>query len=79
MKSQSAYRSRSTEELPSEEPVLSGDKESRVLCGKGSVLTAWQYHRNNGLFQAGEMLFHMDMYGGCTKGIAEHHDRICPA
>ena len=45
----------------------------------GSVLTAWQYHRNNGLFQAGEMLFHMDMHRRYTESIAEHHDRIRPA
>ncbi|MFR6497996.1 MAG: hypothetical protein ACLUO9_04290 [Coprococcus comes] len=59
-----------------EESNLSHYKKRTLLCRKGFEQSAWSDNWKDKLCRSGEVLFNLDLSGGCTGKIKEYNDRI---
>ena len=62
--------------VPILQMTVSEFKTCRILCSQRPFLPAKYDYTDHGLFKIGEMLFHMDLCGGCAKEIAKYVDGI---
>lgn len=55
--------------------IISYIKTCSILCSQRPFLPKYDY-TDHGLFKIGEMLFHMDLCGGCAKETSKYVDGI---
>ena len=62
--------------VPILQMTVSEFKTCSILCSKRPFFPAKHDYTGHGLFKIGEMLFHMDLCGGCAKETAKYIDGI---